>query len=223
MMQKINLIYIIGAYDGKEVNYFLNRNYKVIAIDANHEYCDNIRNKFKEYINNRKLVVINKAIAYGNETKFYISKHPDWCSCNIEIANRNQKLKDTITVECVNLQDIINEYGMPYYLRIDIEGNDYIAVDMLKDDKPKYISCESECVGESNKTDEDITRVLNYLINKGYTKFKLVNGASSINTVMNSLFDDNEWQNESSFREMLICKSKPIHDYTFWYDILATY
>ena len=112
---------------------------------------------------------------------------------------------------------------MPYYLRIDIEGNDYIAVDMLKDDKPKYISCESECVGESNKTDEDITRVLNSLINKGYTKFKLVHGASSIDMVMNSLFNNNEWQNESSFREMLINKSKPIHNYTFWNDILATY
>ena len=112
---------------------------------------------------------------------------------------------------------------MPYYLRIDIEGNDYIAVDMLKDDKPKYISCESECVGESNKTDEDITRVLNYLINKGYTKFKLVSGSSGIDIVMNRLFDNNDWQNENDFREMLISKSKPIHDYTFWNDVLATY
>ena len=49
---------------------------------------------------------------------------------------------------------------------------------MLKDVKPKYISCESECVGVNNKTDKDITRVLNSLINKGYTKFKLVSGSS---------------------------------------------
>ena len=40
---------------------------------------------------------------------------------------------------------------------------------------------------------------------------------------MNSLFNNNEWQNESSFREMLIYKSKPIHNYTFWNDILAAY
>lgn len=90
MAQKINLIYILGAYNGEEVNYFLNKDYKVIAIDANPEYCDNIRIKFKKYINNGKLVVINKAIAYGNETKFYISNCPVWCSCDIEIANRNQ-------------------------------------------------------------------------------------------------------------------------------------
>lgn len=86
---------------------------------------------------------------------------------------------------------------------------------MLKDVKPKYISCESECVGVNNKTDKDITRVLNSLINKGYTKFKLVSGSSGIDIVMNRLFDNNDWQNENDFREMLISKSKPIHDYTF--------
>lgn len=71
---------------------------------------------------------------------------------------------------------MFHEYGTPFYCKIDIEGNDIIALQTMEkvSEKPLYISVETECIGE----DEDIAGheldTLNALYQLGYRKFKLV-------------------------------------------------
>lgn len=66
---------------------------------------------------------------------------------------------------------------MPFYCKIDIEGNDIIALQTIEnsDEKPPYISVETECLGENEtiamgKELETLER----LYQLGYRRFKLV-------------------------------------------------
>ena len=53
---------------------------------------------------------------------------------------------------------MFHEYGTPFYCKIDIEGNDIIALQTVEkvSEKPLYISVETECIGE----DEDIAALI---------------------------------------------------------------
>lgn len=79
-------------------------------------------------------------------------------------------------IKSKRLDHLFHEYGTPFYCKIDIEGNDIIALQTVEkvSEKPLYISVETECIGE----DEDIAGheldTLNALYQLGYRKFKLV-------------------------------------------------
>lgn len=218
------IVYIVGAYKGQEFKYLLEEGYSIVAIEANPYFCKLLKEKFSKYISDGKVNIINKAIAEGDTTNLYLSKHEDWCSTHKKIANRVEALDSIIQVECANLQDIINQHLIPYYLRIDIEGNDAMAVGQLKC-KPLYISCESECVGDGNdkKTEEEILKVLYSLKNKGYTKFKIVSGYEyDIKSVVEE-FTSDKWMSFEDCKKYLLTESPKYETFTFWKDILATY
>lgn len=69
------------------------------------------------------------------------------------------------------------EYGVPHYLKIDIEGNDQLCIEALRATRlPRYISVESECVGDSAVlSDQEALAMLELLRDVGYRRFKLVN------------------------------------------------
>jgi len=50
-----------------------------------------------------------------------------------------------VEVECCTLADVIKEHGSPYYIKIDIEGHDEIALQSLIENNicPPYISVEN--------------------------------------------------------------------------------
>ena len=62
-------------------------------------------------------------------------------------------------------------HGIPFYLKIDIEGADHLVLDELGDfeDRPRYISMEAEKVDFSQLVSE-----LNLLKRLGYRTFKPV-------------------------------------------------
>ena len=80
--------------------------------------------------------------------------------------------------------ELIAEYGVPHYLKIDIEGNDGCCVEALKGiSLPEYVSVESECVGDSTVlSDDEATAMLELLRDVGYRRFKLVNQFRSWNS-----------------------------------------
>ena len=63
------------------------------------------------------------------------------------------------------MNDLLNTYGIPYYIKIDIESYDTICLESLYNLKilPKYISCEA-----SSLMNLEILKKL------GYKNFKLI-------------------------------------------------
>ncbi len=78
---------------------------------------------------------------------------------------------EEILVPAVDFTQSLREYGIPHYLKIDIEGMDKVCLRALLsfDQRPDYVSIESEMVKFEDLIDElDIFR------NLGYSLFKAV-------------------------------------------------
>jgi hypothetical protein len=52
----------------------------------------------------------------------------EWSSFDRSIASRNGSAHYPITMRCRQFGSILEEFGIPYYLKIDIEANDFLCV-----------------------------------------------------------------------------------------------
>lgn len=164
-----NLIFDIGFHKGEDTKYYLEKGYKVVAVEANPMLTDYGKLKFKNYIENGQLILLNIGIANENKIlDFWVNDYcSEWSSFDKEIGCRSNTKCHKIEVECIRTEDLINKYGLPYYLKIDIEGYDIHAVESLnRNSLPKYISCEAVYVDWLFKLKE-----------LGYSKFKVINQA----------------------------------------------
>ncbi len=163
------IIYDVGLHTGQDTEFYLKKGFRVIAIDANPNMVDDAKVKFSHYVAKKQLVLLNLGIVENptrKKFKFYISEnHTEWSSFIKEIATRDGGPYQCVEVQCATLEEIIGDYGNPYFVKIDIEGYDHIALKSLLriEALPKYISVEN---GNKN--------MLNLLHNAGYSLFKYV-------------------------------------------------
>lgn len=172
------LIYDIGFHKCEDIGYYLHRGCKVVGCDADPAMVERARKVFSKEIASGQLTVFNYAIAdKDNETvPFNVSEWSLWSSLRTEVAGRDQKQMKTVQVPTRRLGSIMEECGVPYYCKIDIEGYDAVAVGTLNEQLcPEFISVETECIGDSEQiSDEQALETLNRLMERGYTRFKLV-------------------------------------------------
>lgn len=225
-----NLIFDIGFNDGTSSKDYLKNNYTVVGVECNPKLIKKCNIIYNKEINEGKLILIEKCISDDNDkvVKFYVDILLSvWGSTNKEIANRERPYVE-YNVKTITLKQLIEQYGTPIYCKIDIEGDDIIAIETLKDvvEKPKYISCETECVGKDMHDSITGLEVINKLKELGYTKYIIYK-----NSVGDEFhFDLNkeyEWVDYETICEQLIEKRKK-HDFskgswTFWYDVCATF
>jgi FkbM family methyltransferase len=164
-----NLIYDIGFHIGQDTQFYLEKGFHVVGIDANPILIENGKIKFSKYIDENKLILINSGVSdETSELPFYVNANlSEWSSFDKSIGTSRGNY-ETISVKVIPLKEIILKYGVPYYLKIDIEGYDFKAVYSIRDlqEKPKYISVEN---GQKYIIDE--------LLHQGYRRFKFVNQA----------------------------------------------
>ncbi len=162
-----NLIFDIGMHDGKDAAYYLHRGFNVVAVEANPVLCREAAAKFADTLKSGRLHIEN--VAVGKERgrlPFYVSSNSLLSSFDSTLAAREQTSVQTIEIDFVRAADLFAKYGVPYYLKIDIEGADtYCLEDLDKETRPKYISFEN-----GPRIEEDIRR----LTDLGYRRFKLI-------------------------------------------------
>ena len=163
-----NLIYDVGLHDGSDTAYYLQRGFRVVAIDANPAMVELARKTFKSVPSDR-LVLLNMAIAdKAEERTFWISEHSIWSSFDETIAKRKGTHAEAIKIRCEPFSKILEQFGVPYYLKIDIEAADEFCIQGLAEfkDRPRYISWEA-----GYPTGIDQLRAVRDL---GYTRFKII-------------------------------------------------
>lgn len=157
-------------FDGSDTKHYLSKGYNVIAIEADPTLAEKASKKFKKYIQNGRLIIVNMGIAEKiGVSNFYVNDlMPHWNSFHEEIASRDNLPYRKIEIQCIRFNEILLKYGVPYYLKIDIEGNDKLCLESLdKKELPKYVSFEADNQGN--------TEMLDLLKDLGYRKFQCIN------------------------------------------------
>lgn len=179
-----DLIYDVGMHKGEDTEFYLRKGFRVIAFEANPELVQICKDRFKEFIEQEKLVIVEGAIVdlgtaelKQNKVQFY--KNDDvsvWGTVNIDWVERNSRINlgtssSTIEVDVINLTEVIQKYGVPHYIKIDIEGSDMVCVNVWRKfrERPDYISIESDKTSFAQNKHEIST-----LVDLGYDYFQAV-------------------------------------------------
>lgn len=170
-----NLVFDIGTNNGDDALFYAHLGYQVIAIDAD----PSIIKSNNEKIKNDKIRFLNCAVSYkDNEIlDFYISEDDTRNSLVAENFEAINTLKEVVKVKARSLKSLMEEYGIPYYCKIDIEGYDGVAIRSMKgiSELPAYMSAEGEYRHDNEKfSEEGVLDVLEAFKEVGYNKFKLV-------------------------------------------------
>lgn len=163
------VIFDLGMNNGDDTAYYLGRGFNVIALDANPTLCEKAKHRFHSEINQGRLKIVNAAIwENAGETTFFINLDNDhWSSLDIGWAGRDASRCKEIKIRCMTLADLFGEFGVPHYLKIDVEGVDHVVLDQLRgsDLLPLYVSVEDCRFG---------FQYMETLASCGYDAFKLL-------------------------------------------------
>ena len=177
-----DLIYDVGMHTGEDTEYFLKKGFRVVAFEADPDLIQLCEEKFQSFIAEGKLIVVKGAIVSRDHIRsgadhvvFYKNRDVSvWGTIHSSWAERNRNHNTSsveVRVGVVDFSETLQKYGVPHYLKVDIEGADMICVDSLRDfeNKPDFISIESD------KTSlEAIRHELSVLSQLGYTGFKAI-------------------------------------------------
>jgi len=178
-----DLVFDLGLHKGEDTAFYLKKGYRVVAVEADPDLAAECRRRFRAEIDRGSLHIIEGAIVAVNDCKdgyikFYKNPHESlWGTTEAAWRERNVRLgapSNEIEVPRLDLGAILRRHGMPYYLKIDLEGADRLALAYLQDfdERPKYLSIEDEKV--------DFSRLLvdlDLLCRLGYRKFRAVQQA----------------------------------------------
>jgi FkbM family methyltransferase len=168
-MYQNDLIYDVGMFNGDDTAYYLHRGYRVVSIEAHPTWAEDGRQRFAEAIKEGRLTILNAAIgAEDGISEMVVNEtHRDWTTLNLELARASGWAgmpTHTMQVRTVRFTDVLAEYGIPFYLKVDIETFDhYCLEDLNPSDLPPYVSFESQNF-----------RDLVTMRDKGFNAFKVI-------------------------------------------------
>jgi FkbM family methyltransferase len=163
-----NLIYDIGMNNGDDTAYYLRRGFHVVAVEADPKLAAAAAERFANEIKSGRLTILNIGIAAEEgEFPFWICEtRSQWNSFDRAVASRDGRPHHEIRLACKRLGAVLEEFGVPYYLKLDIEGNEILCIqDLDPRTLPKFISVEA--------TDLNLN-LLTLLRDRGFKRFKCI-------------------------------------------------
>jgi FkbM family methyltransferase len=145
-----DLVFDVGMHRGEDTEHYLTRGFRVVAIEANPALVAATRERFADAISAGRLTVVGAAVAeepgvvelaVSDEITIWSSLDPAFIARNRAGGTQYRKVE----VPAVCFGDLLAEYGVPHYLKVDIEGSDMLCVRALHDlhERPDYVSIES--------------------------------------------------------------------------------
>jgi FkbM family methyltransferase len=161
-----DLVFDVGMHNGDDTEEYLARKYRVVAIEANPTLVEAAKKRFSRAIAAGQLVIEGSAI-FNREgaTTFWVNDEKDeWSALEHDVGGRLGTRCHEISVPCTRLSTMFKKYGVPFFLKSDIErGDRYGFEDLNPADLPRYVAVEAH--------------EFNYLLllwKYGYRKFKVV-------------------------------------------------
>lgn len=181
-----DLVYDVGMHRGEDTDYYLQKGFRVVGFEADPDLARVCRTRFADAIDRRMLVIVEGAIVDHDSlnrrektTTFFRNLDVSvWGTVSRDWAARNQMLgtrTEPLDVGVVDFGECLRLHGIPYYLKIDIEGSDMACLKALLEfeRKPAFLSVESEKVQFSRLVGE-----IDLLEKLGYHEFRAVQQGS---------------------------------------------
>jgi len=162
-----DLIYDVGMNNGEDTAYYLRRGFRVVAIEADTRLAKCAAERFRAQISSGQLRILNIGIAAEEgELPFWICEtRSEWSSFDRKLASRDGCPHHEVMVPCRRFASVLEEFGVPYYLKVDIEGDDILCLQDLNPQRlPKFMSME---VGPHN--------LVALMAGTGFKRFKAIN------------------------------------------------
>jgi FkbM family methyltransferase len=155
---KNELCFDVGANIGGKTEKFLSLGASVICVEPQ-QYCISILES--KFLNNEKVKIVKSALGSSNETKtmFISNEHTlSTMSTDFMLETKKHRFKNTVwqkeeTINVSTLDNIIENYGVPKYCKIDVEGYEleilkglskqikYISIEFVPELKQKTFQC----------------------------------------------------------------------------------
>ncbi len=132
-LSSIDLIFDIGAYDGHKTAAFLHIARKVVCVEPDKENFKVLGIRFRH--KKDRVYLENKAVSNVAGTSYMHIHHPasafntlsdNWKdileSDNVEKWNEKISFPERVLVETITLDQLIEKYGRPDFIKIDVEG-----------------------------------------------------------------------------------------------------
>lgn len=159
-------IFDIGMNNGDDSAHYLSKGYRVIAVEANPILVQRARARFHTEIASGRMVIEPLGICnHPGRVPFWINEERDvFSSFDRMRASRGGAYCHSVDVDCVTVDTLLKKHGVPYYLKLDIEGAEpYCLTSLRSIGLPEYVSVEAESL-----------EYLLLLWQLGYRHFKIV-------------------------------------------------
>ncbi|HEX3431268.1 MAG TPA: FkbM family methyltransferase [Rhizomicrobium sp.] len=165
------LVFDLGMHTAMDTNFYLQKTFRVVALEANPSLVEQAQAKFSQPIKDGQLTIVPRALWHDadKEISFFINPvKDDWSSAFKDWAEKGGHESQEISVTTTTLSQLFDRYGLPYYIKCDIEGADALFVRQLLADsrRPAFVSVEAISLD-----------VLALLYAAGYDHFQIVNQA----------------------------------------------
>lgn len=172
-MTIMNLVYDLGMHKALDTKFYLDKGFRVVSLEANPGFAEAAGKEYAKEVESGRLTIIDRALWYAvDETiSFYLNPiKDDWSSAFKGWAEKGGHATQEIKVPTITLSRMFDLYGVPYFIKCDIEGADELFVRQLLADgrRPTFISIEAVSLD-----------ALALLFAAGYDRVQIVNQAFS--------------------------------------------
>jgi len=194
IIKKHDLVFDIGANIGIFSEVFIKLNAKVVAVEPQPKLVGIMKRKFK---NNKRINIFENGVSSKKGILiFYMNKKDLASSTFLKDWSEDERFLDgdwsrNIKVKVITLSDLIKKFGIPKYIKIDVEGFEEKVL-MGLNRSPAYISFEFTKQFQNFLPGKKCIKILqkinkNYLFNyttSEYYEFKLHKWVSSRDIIL---------------------------------------
>lgn len=165
----MKLVFDIGANIGSTVEQFTLISSKVICFEPNPTLANQLRSRFE----NLSVVVDERAVSNKNGTQIFKISNANTISTLSEDWINNSRFTGSynwnthVQVETVTLDSIVEQYGEPDYIKIDVEGYEFEVLTSFTKLLPNTLFSFEWAEEQKSK----IESTIHYLNKLGYNMF----------------------------------------------------
>ena len=152
-----DLIFDLGMHQGHDSRFYLAKGFRVVGLEAVPGLCAAARTRLADHADH--LTIVNKALSgeAGTQVTFYtVPEKDDWGSLYKNAAEKGVQQSLEIEVTTTDLAELLDAFGVPHYVKCDLEGADVTFRDQLLRDnrRPTFVSLEVNSVRDIEVLEE---------------------------------------------------------------------